>query len=53
MHGSNMIDDNHQPGDRESLQHLGETTANLGCSSQTAYPTQLVVGATTKPMIKM
>ena len=48
-----MIDDNHQPGDRESLQRLGETSANLGCSSRTAYPTQLGVGATTKPEERM
>ena len=49
LHGQNAFNYYHQLGNRESIQRLGKTGANLGCNSGKTHPAQPRVGATTKP----
>ena len=48
LHGQHAFNDYHQLGNRESIQRLGKTGANLGCNSGKTHPAQPRVGATTK-----
>ena len=49
LHGPNMFNGYHQPGNRKPLQCLRGTSANPGCNSRMGNPAQLGVGATAKP----
>ena len=49
LHGQHAFNDYHQLGNRESIQRLGKTGANLGCNSGKTHPAQPRVGAITKP----
>ena len=48
LHGQNAFNYYHQLGNRESIQRLGKTGANLGCNSGKTHPAQPRVGATAK-----